>query len=586
MYHSKHRSLPSGQRRLACLAAAACGTLLLASTAHAITCPATSPPPGAPVAVSIANKQYFTYKGQLLPLLGISHEYTCHIPQDATHDAWYCTLGNYPSVLQALKNNKNNVVRLWTIFNHSPGYKPNRNPPRYDPFTNEQPFRYNEATRKWDLRAKINNSNNLNDNYLANLESVVCDAYNKNIVVEVSLLDPWQGEHMKGPFHSSNTVTFFDPVTNTNVTPGFAQEYHFLTYESPSTKTDVTRAAQIARQAQKDAIAAIVNRLKKYPNIIWEVANEPDFLPSGTTLQNVFDVQKDMLAVIQANDTTHPIMINGHTGTTFAWNTADAKAASLHYTHIPDANYYGAIELQRASTLTAARANVPLAFNENRFVPSSERTVDAIRSEAWEFMLNEGGLFDAYSLDRSAPAAQQASIQFKALSDFLVAPSIVGGIPTYIWDLASMQQTSCNGVNDWCTGLPAYGTSDQGTCTTQAANVYWATMKSDTSLAVYIHHATQLSGTFGGYAAKLCGTGTTGSGYSANYPSAIGGPFRFRVPQPGCWSTVWIDPATKTKISGGLTDLVANTWYQPSSYPYYKHDIVFLASLWRAGSCY
>src|SRR5688572_9692154 len=108
MYQIKDHFLLSGQRWLARLTALACGTLLLASTGHAITCPATSPPPGPPVAVSTANKQYFTYKGQLLPLLGISHEYTCHIAQDATNDAWYCTLGNYPSVFQTLKDNKNN----------------------------------------------------------------------------------------------------------------------------------------------------------------------------------------------------------------------------------------------------------------------------------------------------------------------------------------------------------------------------------------------------------------------------------------------------------------------------------------------
>jgi hypothetical protein len=140
--------------------------LLFSHVVDAITCPATSPPAGAAVAVSSANPQYFTYKGTLIPLLGISHEYICHLAQPASRDSAYCTLANYPTVLGNLNANKNNVVRLWTIFNHSPGTAGFGSP-----FTDEQPFI--RSGGKWDLRTVSNN-------YLANLEAVVCEAYNKN----------------------------------------------------------------------------------------------------------------------------------------------------------------------------------------------------------------------------------------------------------------------------------------------------------------------------------------------------------------------------------------------------------------------
>src|SRR6185295_6482600 len=183
-----HFTLLHGRRRpLASLAALAAGALLLASAANAVVLcpsPASVTPTGAKVAVSTANPQYFTYKGQLIPLVGISHEYICHIPQPQ-RDAQYCTLASYPDIFASMKTNKNNVQRLWAIFNHSPGTGP------YGaPFTNEQPFI--RTGGKWDLRT-------INNNYLNNLEKVVCEAYMNDIVVELTLLDPWDGDWLTGP---------------------------------------------------------------------------------------------------------------------------------------------------------------------------------------------------------------------------------------------------------------------------------------------------------------------------------------------------------------------------------------------------
>lgn len=548
--------------------ALACSALLLATTASAqIDCsnPALVTPSGAKVAVA-SNPQYFTYKGQLIPLVGISHEYICHIAQPL-RDAEYCTLATYPTVFATMKANKNNVQRLWTIFNHSPGQGPTG-----APYANEQPFL--RTGGKWDLRT-------INQTYLNNLEKVVCEAYKNDIVVELTLLDPWDGDWATGPFNAANTVTYPDPANvAVNVTPGFALEEHFMRYENGSGTADNTSAAKEARKGQKLAIQSIVNKLKRWPNVIWEVANEADFENVTPTHLNTF--QNAMIAHIKTYDTTHPIMVNTHTKAlspepgTFAWNLTGANAQSLHYTRITDARY-GAIELQRDGTLTAARANYPIAFNENRFISASARTAIAVRNEAWEFMLNEGGLFDAYSIDRSALSVQNASTQLGPLYNFLTG-AVVSPVPASISNLATMQQTTCNGASDWCTGLPAYGASDQGTCTAQASNAYWATMKSSTDLAVYVHHGTQMSGTFGGYAPKGCDNTVPGNGY--RHPS-----FQYRVPQSGCWSAVWIDPTTGNVISGGLVNLVANTLYSPSTYPYYRHDIAFLARFVQAGSC-
>jgi hypothetical protein len=541
--------------------ALACSTLLLASAASAqIDCssPGTVTPTGAKVAIA-SNPQYFTYKGQLLPLVGMSHEYICHIAQPL-RDAEYCTLATYPAVFATMKTNKNNVQRLWTIFNHSPGLGPTG-----APYAHEQPFL--RTGGKWDLRT-------INQTYLNNLEKVVCEAYKNDIVIELTLLDPWDGDWTTGPFNAANTVTYPDPANvAVNVTPGFSQKAHFLSYETGA--IDTSSAAKEARKGQKLAIQSIVNKLKRWPNLIWEIANESDF--DAVTPANLNTFQNSMIAHVKTFDTTHPIMVNSHTSGTFAWNLTGATAQGLHYTRITDGRY-GAIELQRdTGPLAAARAGYPLSFNENRFISGSARTAIAVRSEAWEFMLNEGGIFDAYSIDRSALSVQNASTQIKALYNFLTG-AVVSPVPASISNLATVQQTTCNGASDWCTGLPAYGASDQGTCTAQAANAYWATMKSNTDLAVYIHHATQMPGTYGGWAPKSCDNMAPGTGF--RNPS-----FQYRVPQTGCWSAVWIDPFNGSVIAGGLVNLVANTWNSPSTYPYYRHDIAFLARFVQAGSC-
>jgi hypothetical protein len=62
------------------------------------------------------------------PLLGESYEYLCHVCQpnldntslNLNNDA-HCTLNTFASLFASMKTNHNNVVRLNTIFNFSPG---------------------------------------------------------------------------------------------------------------------------------------------------------------------------------------------------------------------------------------------------------------------------------------------------------------------------------------------------------------------------------------------------------------------------------------------------------------------------------
>jgi hypothetical protein len=534
-------------------------SIALSAAAHAVACPAPGPLPEAPITLSgnssSTGPRYFSWQGSVLPLLGISYEYTCHLAQPQRRDR-YCTLENFDGVLADLQANRNNVIGLWTIFNHSPGTM------AYGaPFQDEQPFVRVEG--KWDLRR-------IDETYLDNLERVVCAAYNRKIVVAVTLLDPWDGNWATSPFHPANTVAIEDQPQ------GFTQRRFFLRFENDAGTADTSRQNIDARTAQKNAVAAIVSRLKKYPNVIWEVANEPDFIPADSpdlggpvTAAQVLELEKAMIAVIQANDSKPPhlIQVNGHSAGLFAWNVPGADIASAHYTEIKPP-FLGALQILREPSLASARSKLATAFNEGQSIPNVtappgsplQRGADDVRSEAWELAFLGGALFNAYSLDRSSPESRSASVQLGVLADFLRS-----------LDLGAVEPASCNGAADWCRGIPAWGASDPG-C--GPANVYWSTLRSSQISALYIHHGLPRSriggGKFDGYKAAVCGDGTPGTGYQT--PG-----FQFRVPRPGCWTLEWRDPKSgKTLAHRAYAISDASKTYSSADKPFYAHDVLIV----------
>ncbi len=545
--------------------------------ARGVACPAATTVPGNPVTWS-ASHRYAFYLGAPIPLLGQSNEYLCHVTQP-DRAAQYCTLDNYVAILNTMQANKNNLLRLWSVLNNSPGVAfPDRMPP-LTPYPDEQPFILMDG--KWDL-------SEANPTFYSNLEKVVCEAYNRGIIVEVTLLDPWCNPWTSSPFNSANTVA---PSSGTQLGfPNSTGRRLFASFENTTTKTDPTYL--LTRNAQKDAVARTVLALRKYPNVIFEIANEPDFIPiTGVTIANVMDWQNAMLAIVQANDSTppHMIEINGHTTSSFAWTVPASQMSSSHYTQVVrDSSLNGAIEtaLSTTASIVSGRATRVLAFNENRWasilgVSTTNplyRTADGVRSEAWEFMLNGGGAFDGYTLDRAGVESKKVVPQLGVLTTFL-NPIYSGNIG--LQSLDAMQQTSCNGSSDWCRGVPQWGNLDEGDCGGSGARIFWSSMKSGTDFALYVHHGVFQSdlsgGKFDAYQARLCGNGTT-SGY--RLPVApIPQPFQYRVPQAGCWAERWIDPKTGlVKASTYRSNLATSIWNTPVTIPRFTHDMLFFVT--------
>jgi hypothetical protein len=426
------------------------------------------------------------------------------------------------------------------------------------PFPYEQPFKWNGS--KWDLSM-------IDPTYLSNLQSLMCTAYhNFQFIVEVTLLDPWNPNiHFTiSPFNSVNTITGSQGFTASQY---FADESTDATI--PQNKT--------ARGYQKAAVKAIVNALKAYPNVIWQLANEPDLGPAP--IANVMQWQADMATVVQQNDSNPPhlLMINGHTASSFGWNVSGALVQTAHYTQInpSSSGLEGAIALMNNPTYATNRAQIALGFDENQDLPNLNftwRTAADVRAEAWEFLLGGGGLFDAYSTDMSSSLAQQANVQIGGVTAYL----------NYTYGLSRLGQTICNSTGSWCS-LAAYGTADPGrNCTTTpTANVYFGAVafSDHTGNLLYIHHGQLMSTVLGGptefdgFHELSCGNGST-SGYKSS--------IHVTVPTAACYLAIWFDPVTFVQLLDQKIVLQANT---PTALtpPYYKDDVLLELDYWNAG---
>jgi len=552
----------------ACLALVLLSCLLVASGAQAQTCPApvaNCSPTGAPVAPS-SNHHYFVYNGQTVPLLGMSYENICHICLLPTQFAsQYCSLTNYPTVFSTLNGNKNNIIRLVAIFNSSPGFHL-----QGSPFPHEQPFVWNGS--RWDLSQPIDST------WLKDIEAVVCSAYSNGIIVEVTLFDPWDPAWAHSPFNPVNTL---------NSNQGFTADQYFASFDNPTANppTDSNSQNIQARTWQKGALTAVVNQLKKYPNIIWQIANEPDFnIPGNVPIANVVAWEKAMAQAVQASDNTHMIMINGHSSGSFAWNISGATIESAHYTQVNSPGLEGAIGLMRDSTYNAQKLAVALGFDENQSVPSDQygfRTTDDVRAEAWEFVMDAGGLFNGYSYNMSTPS-QNVSKQLKFLYNQLTLTSI-GGVNVAM-DFNSMLQTSC-GSGYWCTlaPTPTWGTRDLSPgCSSLTQNIYWSTMSSSHAEVLYIHHGVPMSqrvngpAVFDGYSETSCGDGST-SGYQTT--------LQFTVPVTGCWNLQWVEPKTGVVRASRWYGATAGQVFTSVDKPYYTDDAAVFLRFGYSGPC-
>lgn len=498
-----------------------------------------------PIARCISGN-YFCVGSTPTPLVGVSADAACHIPLS---DTTVCNLSNAKEVIDSIVVNNLNKMRLWVSL---AGDSPVTSQATAHPFVKT-------AQGYWRL-------DRLNGPYFANLQNVVDYARLNNIKVEITFFAPWQGDFATGPWNNANGKVCVNTITgqwqptdvdctganNVLQNAGFSNQAYFV-----QTAPDPINGDR-PRQVQRTLINWIVGRLWCYDNVYWEIANEPES-DSSVTPQQVQGWHTDMINQAVASENTlvgqnpgvtrrHRIAANPTKTAVNYISMANVDVVNGHYTEIfdgsPDVGL-GAIELIRTSGNSAAAAAKLLGFNETKIsaITGNAGTLpggapDSARAEGWEFMLNQGAIYDHWGYNYSSTNGQAAREQMRYLKNFM------SGLP-----LRNLQRSGVDGSPappSWLPSLPNWATY-RGTPLN--ARLFWAALQPTSTAAtrvyaLYLHNSL-----------RRCQSGTeTSTGCSSGYlrfngynPQIGTGKYRETLTLnlvPGTYKVEWTKPST------------------------------------------
>lgn len=402
--------------------------VLRGAFAAALLC-SLAPAAAQPITVDTANPQYFRFNNQTIPLVGFSGEYICHIANPGA-SADICTYDNqnYETFVDELAGHGLNKFRLWVGLNHSPGKM--RPYPNNVPLDFEQPFKwvFDSSTGQWRW-----NLDQWEPEYFTRLKNVITYARDKmpSIIVEVTFFDPWSGTFATSPWNAANIV---QTAYQASGGIGFTQERYFVTYDNGT--SDLVASNQNARARQLALVDKIANELRNFNNVYYEISNEPDISAGNSvTGANVANWHATMIQRLRNYEASqgispHLIGVNYHTSSALATVLSStnqnrfAKVVSAHYAGLFDSTRYSALKLiQSYHNGGATELNRAFGFNETKAIccVGSPSTPTGARAEAWEFMLNEGGMIDHYSLDWNSTDAGLVFDYLGALKVFLTS---------------------------------------------------------------------------------------------------------------------------------------------------------------------
>jgi len=474
-----------------------CLTLSLAGTLSA----------GAQVLTQDANHRYIDVNGTAKMLIGMSSEYLPHIVRTGKNSI-YCTYGTYQTCINTLNSYGLNKLQVWAMMNNSVGLS-DLNPGagstscagtpslNRSGWVNDQPFLFRTADNIWDLDSQ-------NSTFFTQLNNVIAYAATKNVIVEVTLFDPYSGDQCTSPWVSVNNIATLDGTH-----PQFTARRYFTTFDNNSVNatdcalSDTNLSNRAARQRQMTAIQWMVQNLNGNTNFYWNIANEPDespnatFTTSSTALINWHNcVASKIVQFEQPLPNKHLIGANFWTDSalnTFAASgNANIKIINGHYNKIQCTQnnqvncpvvhgaktFLGAIPL--LNTYWSTLPNTTFGFNETKSSPVP--SVAAARAEAWEFAMAEGAAYDQYNLDRQDSRTVKVLGYLNFLQQFL-SP----------FTLTNFGRSGGTGIPGFVTsGLPAYPTATQyaGLDGAGLGNTYWSAMQwTRNQYGLYLHHS-------------------------------------------------------------------------------------------------
>lgn len=196
--------------------------------------------------------------------------------------------------------------------------------------------------------------------YFARLKDFVGEAQKQGVIVELALFCPFYEEMqwVLSPFHSTNNINGLGNISRTDV----------YTLDKHKGLLDI----------QEKMVRKVVDELQGFPNLIYEIANEPYF--GGITLEWQAFISKVITDAEKSFEHKHLISQNIGNGSQKIENPNPLISIfNFHYAAPPTAvtiNY---------------ELNKVIGDNETGFNGQKDSTY---RKEAWELILAGGGLFN------------------------------------------------------------------------------------------------------------------------------------------------------------------------------------------------
>lgn len=317
----------------------------------------------APIKLHPQNPHYFQWRGQPTVLITSAEHYGAVVNLDF----------DYARYLDTLARDKMNLTRLFTggayiepmgAFNIERNtLAPGAN--RYiTPWLRSEQPGYAGGGNKFDL-------SRWNEAYFKRLRDFVAHASKRGVVVEVNLFCPMYEEKqwLLSPFHAGNNINGLGNIGRTNV---FTLDQHTGLLE-----------------VQERMTRRIVQELRDFDNVYYEICNEPYF--GGVTIPWQHHIAEVIVAAQKGH--RYPKLISQNIANNSAKITAPHPAVSVfnfHYAAPPDAvaeNY---------------SLNKVIGDNETGFRGTNDAPY---RMEGWDFILAGGGLYN--NLDYSFVAGQE-----------------------------------------------------------------------------------------------------------------------------------------------------------------------------------
>ena len=303
------------------------------------------------------NPHYFEFRGKPTVLITSAEHYGAVMNQDF----------DYSKFLETLAKHHFNLTRLFTGAAYCEpsgafGITENTLAPKKGRFLppwkrSDQPGAWDGGT-KWDLTA-------WNEHYFYLLKDFVSLASQHGIIVEVNLFCPFYEDksHQSkmwplSPFHPDNNINGLGNILSHDV---YTMDKHGGLLE-----------------VQERFVRQVVESLKEFDNVYYEICNEPYF--AGVTLEWQHHMADVISEALRKTESPKLISQNIANGSAHVENPHPAVSIfNFHYTYPPKV-------VAENSTL-----NKVIGENETGFRGNAD---EVYRNEAWDFLMAGGALFN------------------------------------------------------------------------------------------------------------------------------------------------------------------------------------------------